>query len=94
MKKIGYVALVIAIIALLLSIKAYKDKKELSHVYPRAAYVIEIDEEEGLMVLRDMAGLTWEAEAYDFWYGDYVAMLMYDNETPYWIYDDIILSIR
>ena len=84
-----------ALIALaIMLIIAAKKANTIDHVYPRAATVIEIDEEAGTMLLEDKAGLTWIARAEDFWYGDEVAMLMHDNNTPDWIYDDTILSIR
>ena len=84
----------IGLVVLIALIGHAVEHNSIAHVYPRAATVIEIDEENGTMLLEDIAGLTWKADAEDFWFGDNVAMLMHDNDTPDWIYDDIILSIR
>ena len=94
MKKIANVVLVIALAAILIKIGMMIAPQEIDQVYPRVAYIIEINEDEGWMILRDYAGLEWKADVEDFWYGEYVAMMMHDNGTPYWIYDDIILTIR
>jgi hypothetical protein len=95
MKRIlSYISLFILVATLCTAVRICKTMKTVDHIYPRAATVIDIDEDAGTMLLEDKAGLTWIAGAEDFWYGDEVAMLMHDNNTPDWIYDDTILSIR
>ena len=60
-------------------------------VYPRTAWVFELDIENNTVVLIDGAGLLWELEELDDWQaGDVVSLLMFDNGTES-IYDDIIL---
>lgn len=55
-----------------------------------------IEDDGGLIELVDGAGNGWDYEEYpeDYYTGDYVSVLMDDNGTPEYIYDDIIIELR
>ena len=64
-------------------------------IYPRTFLVYEIDEEYDIMYMVDGAGLDWSWKGTeDYNVGDYVCAIMGDNETPNYIYDDIMLELR
>ena len=55
-----------------------------------------IKDDNGTITLIDGNGNNWVDERYpeDYYVGDYVAVLLDDNGTPNYIYDDIILDLR
>ena len=62
--------------------------------YPLTAVVVDLDYNEDVLVLEDGAELVWEFEGIeDFEIGDIVSLLMWDNNTPDSIYDDVILLV-
>ena len=62
--------------------------------YPLTAVVVDLDYNEDILVLEDGAELVWEFEGIeDFEIGDIVSLLMWDNNTPDSIYDDVILLV-
>ena len=65
-------------------------------LYPRVMYVTEVDRENDIFYCVDLAELTWVyyGGTEDIYADDTLAMLMYDNGTPDWIYDDIIIDWR
>lgn len=67
---------------------------EYTEIYDMGTETIEDDD--GLVALVDCNGEGWEWYEYpeDYYPGDYVSVLMDDNGTPNYIYDDIIISIR
>lgn len=63
-------------------------------VYTRVMWVVEMNEETGIITFTDGAGLEWEFEDLPFedWdIEDVAAVLLWDNGTPDSIYDDIPL---
>ena len=68
---------------------------QLFGLYPRAGVIKDIDYEKDVYVIEDNAGLLWEyGGVEDLWYGDNVAMLIWNNGTPESIYDDVIMNVR
>ena len=66
-----------------------------STVYPRAGFIRAIEYDTGLEYIEDMAGQIWiYGKVEDLSAGDHVAMLMFTNFTPDYIFDDVILDIR
>ena len=63
-------------------------------LYPRTGYITEIAD--GKCVVEDSVGIEWEFEtdADDWLVGDGIAMIVYDNETPDTIYDDVVVASR
>lgn len=62
--------------------------------YPLTAVVVDLDYDEDVLILEDGAELVWEFEGIeDFEIGDIVSLLMWDNNTPDSIYDDVILLV-
>ena len=62
--------------------------------YPLTAVVVDLDYNEDVLILEDGAELVWEFEGIeDFEIGDIVSLLMWDNNTPDSIYDDVILLV-
>ena len=55
-----------------------------------------IEDDDGVITLLDGADLFWKVDQYpeDYLVNDYVAVIMDDNGTPNYIYDDIILDMR
>lgn len=75
-------------------------------IYPATMLVVEtsiddkgtetIKDDSGKIILVDSNGLEWIYEEYpeDYFPGDYVSLIMDDNGTPNYIYDDTILDMR
>lgn len=64
-------------------------------MYAKSAVVVEVDYENDVVTVEDFNGNLWEFEGCEDWLtGDVCAMVMYDNDTPETIYDDIILDMR
>lgn len=62
--------------------------------YPLTAVVVDLDYNEDVLILEDGAELVWEFEGTeDFEIGDIVSLLMWDNNTPDSIYDDVVLLV-
>lgn len=60
--------------------------------YPRTAVVTDLDYDNDLVIITDLAGLDWVMEGIEDWQvGDLVSLLMYDNNTPDTIFDDEIV---
>ena len=64
-------------------------------IYPLGGTVVEVETETNLVIFETAGGNQFAFEETDDWcIGDRVATIMYDNETPYDVRDDIILSVR
>ena len=64
-------------------------------IYPRAGFVRAIEYDADLIYIEDVAGLVWIYKGVeDLNCGDHVAMLMFNNISPRYIRDDVILAIR
>lgn len=65
------------------------------NLYPMAAMVCELEEENDLVVIEDFNGNLWEFDGVEDWMvGDVCAVLMNDNATPDNICDDVIEQVR
>lgn len=55
-----------------------------------------IEDDGGEIILEDSIGHEWIYEEYpeDYYPGDYVSLIMDDNGTPNYIYDDVIINMR
>lgn len=64
-------------------------------LYPKTAYIVELDRENELVVAEDAVGLLWSFsdDSGDWAIGDGVSLIFYDNGTQI-IYDDVIVSSR
>lgn len=75
-------------------------------IYPMTMIVVEtsiddkgtesIEDDGGEIILVDSNGSEWVYEEYpeDYMPGDFVSLIMDDNGTPNYIYDDVILDMR
>jgi len=68
-------------------------------LYPRTGYIVELEpqpEDMYKITIEDATGNLWvyDTDADDYTVGDGVAMIMYNNDTPESIYDDVIISAR
>ena len=85
-------ALAVALVILLVLAAAYITS---ASIYPRAGFIRAIEYDTGLEYIEDAAGQMWiYAEIEDLSAGDHVAMLMFNNFTPRYIFDDVILDVR
>lgn len=63
-------------------------------IYPKSAIVTEVNYHDDYIVLLDLNGDEWLYDGAEDWLvGDFVAMMMWNNDTLD-IYDDEIISIR
>lgn len=63
------------------------------HHYVRCGYVTEVDYEHDLVTIEDSVGFLWQFEGCEDWAeGDFCGCLMYDNHSPKYILDDIIVN--
>ena len=66
---------------------------EIRH-YPSCGMVVEINRENGEVIVKDFNGNLWAFEGNEDWLeGDICAMIMSDEGTPS-IYDDVIIQAR
>ena len=66
-----------------------------SNYYPMMGMVIDFDYDNDTVFVVDCAGFIWGFYEIDDWnIGDYVALMMDDNNTPDDIFDDIIVMVR
>lgn len=75
-------------------------------IYPQTmvVYDLEVDDkgtetvedDDGVITLLDGVNHLWKVNEYpeDYWVGDYVAVIMDDNGTPNYIWDDVIIDMR
>ena len=97
MKKVVTIATAITVIILIscsMIMLAWADPilTPSNYLYPRTAVVREIDYEQGIIIIEDFEGLFWEFESKEEWSEHYiVSLLMSDNGTPEYIYDDEII---
>lgn len=90
MKKI-VVSFILVILAVMMIACCYQP----AAVYPMTAKVISVDRESDIVTCVDGADLLWEFTECDDWCeGDFVSLLMNDNGTPNYIYDDVITMVR
>lgn len=58
-------------------------------IYPRFGNVVDIEYDSDFVTVDDGLGNLWDFYGVDFYlYGDIVLLVMDDNGTPDWIYDD------
>ena len=93
MKKIWKIAVLLLLIANLVAV--FASGKTVSHTYPMAVRVDHFDQAEDLVYFVDGGGSLWAYEGIEDWQlGDVAALLMDDNGTENYIYDDQIVAIR
>lgn len=93
MKKI-VVAFILVVLALMLFVGC-AFAKPMASVYPLTAKVVEVDRVNDVVTCVDGADLLWQFTECDDWcVNDFVSILMNDNGTPDYIYDDIIEMVR
>ncbi len=64
-------------------------------IYPTTAVITDINEQNDIVTMSTASGLVYQFEGIeDYYTGDLVACLMFDNGTPDNVRDDIILSHR
>ncbi len=84
MKKLIAIILLIAI----LPIGAVADE-----LYYRFANVVDLEYLEDMVTADDGLGNLWEFYGVDYFeYDDLIIMIMSDNNTPDWIYDDYVIN--
>ena len=75
--------------------KTVEAEKVEFHHYPACGEVVEINRENGKVVVEDFNGNLWAFEGCEDWMeGDICAMIMSDEGTPETIYDDVIIQAR
>ena len=85
MKKLIAILLVLAI---LLPVGGMAER-----IYYRFANVIDLEYLDDIVTADDGLGNLWEFYGVDYFeYGDLIIMLMSDNGTPDYIYDDYVLN--
>ena len=63
------------------------------NIYLRFGNVVDLEYSTDCVTVDDGLGNLWEYFGVDYvFYGDLVVMIMSDNGTPDWIYDDIVLN--
>ena len=89
--KCGALLYVVIILIFVITMPAFAD----TTITCRVGIAIEINEKTDILVIEDACGLTWEYEGVeDIVEGDVVVMMMYDNNTPETIFDDVILTVE
>ena len=64
-------------------------------LYPSYGKVIKVDRKKDVIRIKDTYGNVWVWSGAEDWQkGDGVALLMYDNGTPYKVKDDKIIKLR
>lgn len=64
-------------------------------LYPRTAFISELDYEKDIVTVTDCVGYDWQFYGCEDWeIGDMVSMIMSDNGTPNNIKDDIIVDCQ
>lgn len=62
--------------------------------YPRYGKIIAVEYDYDDYIIEDAAGITWIVKGVeDLSAGDNIAMLMFNNFTPWAIYDDVVVRI-
>lgn len=93
MKKVFQILIAILLIANLVAV-SWSGKAQ-HNLYPRAVYVDHINTDRDTVTFADGAGVLWEICGVEDWaLGDTAALLMDDNGTPDFIYDDSIVEAR
>ena len=91
---------IVATLVLMVALVACTEQKpietakiEFNH-YPACGEVVEVNRENGKVVVEDFNGNLWAFEGTEDWMeGDICAMIMSDEATPE-IYDDVIIQVR
>lgn len=66
-----------------------------SRMYPRAGIVWEVDREGDFVTVEDGAGILWSFSGAEDWeVGDMAAMILWDNFTTDFIFDDEVVEVR
>lgn len=66
-----------------------------ANIYPTSGKVVKLDALEDTVTFETSSGILYEFYGVEDWFiGDYVAAIMYDNGTPRTVLDDEILSVR
>ena len=83
------------IVAVILLLVCFMGSAE-AELYPRFGNIVDIEYDTDFVTVDDGLGNLWDfmSTPIALWhfYGDLVVMLMDDNETPEWIYDDKVLD--
>ena len=83
----------IAIILLVALISVFGSAAADTGLYAHTAVIVEFNYDEDVVVVEDAVGFLWEFEGIeDYFVGDVVSMLMWDNGTES-IFDDVILDV-
>lgn len=93
MKTIWKISILLLLIANLFML--FTSGKTTTHTYPMAAQVYGMNQAEDAVIFVDGAGNEWKIQGIEDWQlGDVAALIMDDNGTPEFIYDDAIIGIR
>lgn len=66
-----------------------------ANIYPTSGKVVKLNALEDTVTFETSSGLLYEFYGIEDWYlGDHVAAIMYDNGTPETVVDDEIMSVR
>lgn len=90
MKNIWKILIVLIVLAVVVTM--FTSGKNQSNVYPLAVRVDSFNQAEDTVSFVDGAGNEWKIYGIEDWMlGDVAALLMDDNGTPEYIYDDSII---
>lgn len=68
---------------------------DMSQFYPACGIVVSLETETNSVIYEDYNGNLWDFPEIDDWTkGDIVALIMCDNGTPNYIYDDYAVSYK
>ncbi len=81
------------IIAIIIILVCFVSTATAENLYPRFGNVIDLEWDSDCVSADDGLGNIWEFWGCDhFFFGDLVIMIMSDNGTPDWIYDDRVIN--
>lgn len=94
--KIKKIAIATIALSSMFSGTQQKSSDEVAKSYYALTTVVEkVDREKDTVTCMDFNGNLWEFYGAEDWQKDDIAsLLMYDNNTPETIYDDIIVNVR
>ena len=73
----------------------YKNQLGMDTIYPQTGIVTNVDYENDIVTFKVFNGNLWEFSGCEDWYeGDIVSAIMFNNLTKKSVYDDKILSVK
>lgn len=86
---------VVSLVLTLLAITTAKAEFYFDSLYPTTAIVRKLIPETDEVITEDCNGNIWVFKGVEDWdIDDICSFIMYDNDTPETIYDDVIVSIK